>query len=70
MASRGDSRRRPGEGRTDPGDASLCGNQIPGAFVLNRRVDLHAIDRRLLDGVAMSVPPARRSQHGCVIVEK
>jgi hypothetical protein len=23
---------------------SLCGNQIDGAFVLNRRVDLHAID--------------------------
>ena len=24
--------------------AELCGNQIYGAFVLNRRVDLHAID--------------------------
>ena len=27
-----------------------------GAFVLNRRVDLHASTRRLLDGVAMPVP--------------
>ena len=25
-------------------DHRLCGNQIYGAFVLNRRVDLHAID--------------------------
>ena len=35
-----------------------------GAFVLNRRVDLHAIDGRLLDGVAVwvshpSTEPAR-----------
>ena len=32
----------------------LCGNQIYGAFVLNRRVDLHAIDvhlDRLLHGL-------------------
>ena len=28
------------DGRRD----GLCGNQIYGAFVLNRRVDLHAID--------------------------
>ena len=34
----------------------LCGNQIYNAFVLNRRVDLQAIDATLLDGVAMSVP--------------
>ena len=26
------------------GDEYLCGNQIFGAFVLNRRVDHHAID--------------------------
>ena len=26
------------------GPYELCGNQIYGAFVLNRRVDLHAID--------------------------
>ena len=40
-----------------------------GAFVLNRRVDLHAIDATLLDGVAMPVPhrstePAR-PRHRC-----
>ena len=28
----------------DPEGLDLCGNQIYGAFVLNRRVDLHAID--------------------------
>jgi len=38
----------------------LCGNQIYGAFVLNRRVDLHAID----------AIPARPSQDGRVIAEK
>ena len=46
----------------------LCRNQNFTAFVLNRRVDLHAIDATLLDGVAMSVPhhstePAR-PRHG------
>ena len=48
--------------------AALCGNQIYGAFVLNHRVTLHAIDatpaRRRGDVTA------RRSQRGHVIAEK
>ena len=38
----------------------LCGNQN---FTLNRRVVLHAIARRLLDGVAMLVPRLRREMN-------
>ena len=39
--------------------AALAGTCVEikfNAFVLNRRVDLQAIDATLLDGVAMSVP--------------
>jgi hypothetical protein len=49
----------------------LCGNQIYGAFVLNRRVDLHAIDAtpaRWRGDVRFLT--ARWSQRGHVIAEK
>ena len=50
--------------------AYLCGNQIYGAFVLNRRVDLYAIDAKCSMAWRCRFLTGRRSQRGHVIAEK
>ena len=50
---------------------SVWKSKFYGAFVLNRRVNLHAIDAmpRWRGGVCQFFT-ARQSQHGCIIAEK
>ena len=52
-------RRCLGHGLVDVGEQPVWKSKFYGAFVLNHRVVLHAIDATPLDGVAMTVP--RRS---------